>query len=89
MGTIQLQKVPKLTSIIAAITTFSQNGSKTAILSKTNGLLVTNGQSFWCYCPSGDLAYMLGCSSCKRCAKLHIIELLCQLYSQNCIFDKD
>ena len=48
---IQLHKIPKLTSIFAAIATFSQKKfSKTAILIKTNGMLVTNEQDIWSYC---------------------------------------
>ena len=34
--------------------------SKSAILTKTNGLLVTNGQYFWSYCPSVGLAHIWG-----------------------------
>ena len=53
--------LPKLTSIFAATAAFiQQNSLKTAILIKTNSLLVTNGQYFWCYCPSGELADKLG-----------------------------
>ena len=34
--------------------------AKTAILTKINGLLVTNGQVFWSYCPSVSLAHVWG-----------------------------
>ena len=34
-----------------------KNSSNTAILSKTNGLLVTNGQDCWSYCPGVGLAH--------------------------------
>ena len=56
----QLQKVPKLTNISAATAAFSTNSSKTAILTTTNGLLVTNEQVVCSYCLSGDLSNVLG-----------------------------
>ena len=44
----------------------SKTAQNTAILPNTNGMLVTNGQYFWCYCPAGDLADKWGPYCCKR-----------------------
>ena len=37
-----------------------QNSSKTAIWTKTDGLLVTNGLDFWFYCPCVGLEHVWG-----------------------------